>query len=80
MPNLENATQRCQPFYGFGKLAAEIGYRRPLRVMQSAGGYYIGTDTEEGGPCSRESVEYFRNQTAAEQALVTGTWSQRMDT
>lgn len=59
-----------------GQLAAEAGYRLSLQVLQSANGFYLGTE-DEGGPVSRESVEYFPNQAAADHALRTGLWTQR---
>jgi len=59
-----------------GQLAAQFGYRLSLQVLQSANGYYLGTE-DDGGPVSRESVEYFPDRTAAEQALSTGEWTQR---
>ncbi|WP_176432233.1 MULTISPECIES: hypothetical protein [unclassified Vibrio] len=61
----------------YGKLAQDCGERLPLEVMRSAAGYYIGT-SEDGMPFSRESVEYFDNQSKAEEALETGNWTQRM--
>jgi hypothetical protein len=45
-------------------------------VLKSTAGYYIGTATEEG-PCSRESLEYWPSDTAAQQALSSGAWTQR---
>lgn len=59
-----------------GQLAAQFGYRLSLQVLQSANGYYLGTE-DNGGPVSRESVEYFQDRDAAEQALSTGEWTQR---
>jgi len=53
------------------------GKRLPLQVRHSAAGHYIGT-ADEDGPVSRESVEYFRSQYAAEHALATGRWQQRL--
>lgn len=53
------------------------GKRLPLQVRNSAAGHYIGT-ADEDGPVSRESVEYFRSQHAAERALATGCWQQRI--
>lgn len=55
-----------------------VGKRLPLQVRHSAAGYFIGT-TDENGPVSRESVEYFRSYQAADQALTTGCWQQRLD-
>lgn len=54
-----------------------VGKRLPLQVRQSAVGYFIGT-ADENGPVSRESVEYFRSYQAADQALSTGRWQQRL--
>lgn len=48
----------------------------PLEVLQSASGFYIGTQ-EEGMPFSRESAEYFRHRQDAVDALNTGEWTQR---
>lgn len=60
----------------FGQLAMEYsGVRLPLQVLRSAAGYYIGT--YDNGPVSRESVEYFRTQEAAERAQANATWTQR---
>lgn len=50
----------------------------PLTVLQSARGFYIGTASEDG-PCSRESVQYWPSQDAADQALATGMWTQRSE-
>ena len=61
-----------------GHLAlVHVGKRLPLQVCHSAAGHYIGT-TDEDGPVSRESVEYFRSQHAADHALTTGRWQQRI--
>lgn len=60
-----------------GRLALHwTGKRLSLRVLRSAAGYYIGT-TDEEGPVSRESVEYFPSSEAATTALETGQWEQR---
>lgn len=66
----------------FGLLAWKyLQEKHPLRVLRSAVGFYIGTlrQAEEGfiEPCSRESEEYFENCEQAEDALRTGTWTQR---
>ena len=50
----------------------------PLIVLPSARGFYLGTSNEEG-PCSRESVEYWPTQGHADQALATGMWTQRTE-
>lgn len=54
-----------------------VSQRLPLQVRQSAAGYFIGT-ADHNGPVSRESVEYFRSYEAAERALSTGRWQQRL--
>ncbi len=60
-----------------GQLAWEYcKVRLPLQVLKSAAGFYIGTYDDEG-PCSRESVEYFRTRDAADAALKANTFTQR---
>jgi hypothetical protein len=60
-----------------GKLAQQVcGMELPLQVLGSQAGYYIGT-TDECGPYSRESVEYFPTKEAAFAALETGEWTQK---
>lgn len=60
-----------------GKLALEwCNVRLPIQVLKSNAGYYIGT-TDDEGPCSRESLEYFPTYEAAFQALETDDWCQR---
>ena len=49
----------------------------PCIRIDGAAGHYIGT-ADEDGPVSRESVEYFRSQHAADHALTTGRWQQRI--
>ncbi|MAO61081.1 MULTISPECIES: hypothetical protein [Alloalcanivorax] len=53
------------------------GLALPLRVMHSGAGYYIGTGSDELGPVSRESEEYFPNRGAAEAALKASNWTQK---
>lgn len=48
----------------------------PVEVLQSAAGYFIGTQ-EEGLPITRESMEYFQEHQEAIDALNTGNWKQR---
>lgn len=59
-----------------GLLASECGKQLTLQVMKSARGYYIGT-SDDGMPCSRESVEYYSMQSDASDALRDGSWTQR---
>lgn len=72
---MENTTmERC------GVLALEcLMLRLPTRVLKSTAGYYIGTSSDDHGPVSRESVEYFRTHEAAARALASGNWTQRMN-
>lgn len=49
-----------------------------VEVLRSARGFYIGVvDHNRLEPMSRESVEYYSTRSAAQQALNTGTWTQR---
>jgi len=69
-----------KPVTEAGALALNYtGKRLPLQVLHSAAGYYLGTfdNGTEGGPVSRESVEYFPSHEAASHALQTGAWTQR---
>lgn len=60
-----------------GKLAKDFGGRSlTLAVLESGGGFYIGTTTPEG-PFTRESREYWPTNTEAQNALDTGQWTQR---
>ncbi len=59
-----------------GQLALEDGFTLPLQVLQSARGFYIGTQTDEEGPFSRESAEYWPNNGEAIAALASGNWTQ----
>jgi hypothetical protein len=54
------------------------GVELPLDVCRSNAGFYIGTFGDDG-PCSRESVQYWPTREAAQQALATGTWTQRTE-
>ncbi|ECL9965578.1 hypothetical protein CQ73_23245 [Salmonella enterica subsp. enterica serovar Enteritidis] len=63
----------------YGKLAAQIGMRLKLEVMESACGFYIGTQTDEGMPVSRESNEYFDTEQQAEAALAVRSWTQKQN-
>ncbi|MBN9459713.1 MAG: hypothetical protein J0H00_00645 [Burkholderiales bacterium] len=62
---------------GFQALAY-VGKRLPLQLLCSAAGHYIGT-ADADGPVSRESASYFRSHHAADQALRTGRWQQRLN-
>ena len=51
--------------------------RLPLEVLSGKEGYYIGTINQDG-PISRESEEFFPTREAADEALATGHWTQRL--
>jgi ribosomal protein L44E len=49
----------------------------PLKVCHSGAGYYIGTICSECGPYTRESVEYYHTEEAAQFALDNKLWTPR---
>jgi hypothetical protein len=49
-----------------------------LRVRRSAAGYYIGAETPEGAPNTRESQDYWPQKRDAVRALATGEWRQKL--
>ena len=59
-----------------GVLAEQYGETLPLTVYRSAAGFYLGTWTDEG-PFTRESMEYWRTDKLASNAMATGQWTQR---
>lgn len=61
----------------YGELAEACGKKLALKVMRSNAGFYIGTSDEEGYPFSRESVEYFKKEGEAVNALATDSWTQK---
>ena len=62
------------------------GHYSDLKVLRSAAGYYIGTEfihtagphTGLIEPGSRESADYYPTLAAAQHALDTNTWIQRL--
>jgi hypothetical protein len=65
--------------HGAGALALRYCNKTlPLQVLRSAAGFYIGTADDEG-PCSRESVQYWRQEADARSALTNGHWTQRLE-
>lgn len=63
----------------FGKLAqSTLGEEFKLQVLHSHAGFYIGTKNEEGAPVSRESEEYYQDEKQANEALISGDWTQRL--
>ena len=61
-----------------GYLAQQCGCDLELTVCRSARGFYIGTRDVDGSPFSRESMEYWLTREAAEAALASGTWNQKL--
>lgn len=54
--------------------------RLPMEVLCSGAGYYIGTlCPETGGPNTRDSVEYFRTEEDAQEALTSGHFTFRLN-
>jgi hypothetical protein len=47
-----------------------------LMPLKSANGWYLGT-ADEGGPVSRESIEYWGSESVAQTALDTNEWVQK---
>lgn len=63
-----------------GQLARQAGLDLPLKVLPSTSGYYLGT-ADDDGPFSRESVEYWPSEEAAQRALAGQAgkaWTQRL--
>jgi len=54
-----------------------LGEEFEVQVLKSNAGYYLGTQTIEGMPASRESREYWSTHDNAQQALDSGSWTQR---
>lgn len=52
------------------------GARGPM-VCRSGAGYYIGYWCDQCGPYSRESLDYYKTEEDAEDALRNGTWEVR---
>lgn len=63
-----------------GKIAKEIlNLDLELQILKSNAGYYIGTASEELGPVSRESVEYYKKISDAEKAFYLNEWTQKQE-
>lgn len=63
-----------------GKIAKEIlNLDLELQILKSNAGYYIGTASEELGPVSRESVEYYKKFSDAEKAFSLNEWTQKQE-
>ena len=52
---------------------------RPLTVLCSGAGWYIGARKENGSPLARDSEEYWGTQHAAQEVLEKQSWTQRLD-
>lgn len=63
-----------------GMLAREhLDLSLELRVLKSQAGYYLGT-ADDGGPVSRESLEYWQKEHQAENALNgKQDWTQKLE-
>ncbi|MEM7775923.1 MAG: hypothetical protein AAF732_09965 [Pseudomonadota bacterium] len=62
-----------------GVLAKKFGNANaPLQILKSAAGYYIGTLDKAGLPFTRESACYWDTRKAAESALQSGLFPQKL--
>lgn len=61
-----------------GYLSAILGDELPLQVLESGAGFYLGTWHPTEGPNTRESVEYWPTREAAQNALDSDNWTQRV--
>lgn len=78
---MENSSQEQQQFGHLANLYCHA--ELPLQVLKSAAGFYIGTFVRDivsdlFGPVSRESEEYFPTEEAAQEALRSGSWTQKL--
>lgn len=65
---------------GYGRLALDGGRELQIQVLKSGQGFYIGTEcSEDFSPFSRESEEYYPSRCMANNALLTGSWTQRVE-
>lgn len=55
----------------------DCGEALPVEVQHSAAGYYIGQWCSTDGPYSRLSVEYYRTEKEAQNALDNRTFTMR---
>lgn len=72
-------TKEHRPSLAQGELAKAAGMSFPLDVLKSRAGFYIGTRDAEGLPYSRESAEYWPQDSQARTALEQGRWTQRRE-
>jgi hypothetical protein len=78
MNNPQNNNSGVLDYRKFGRLAyVHCGKRLPLLVLNTRAGWYIGTASDEEGPCSRESQEYYPSFEEAQAALDQDTWTQK---
>lgn len=60
----------------YGLLATQAGFQLRITVLESRAGFYIGT-SDDDGPCTRESMEYWPSRDLALAALEAEDWSQK---
>jgi hypothetical protein len=78
MANKTDCEDGVLDFRRFGYLTyAGCARRAELQVLKSQAGWYIGTVTEDGLPCARESREYWPSEELAFDALANDTWTQK---
>ena len=53
------------------------GTIRPLEVLKSGAGWYIGCKSDDGQPIARDSASYYHSLYQARAALSACSWTQR---
>lgn len=53
------------------------GTIRPLEVLKSRAGWYIGAKSESGEPIARDSILYYPSLYQARAVLTACSWTQR---
>lgn len=76
LTSIEETTSK--PSYGI-LAKIHLGEEFNLQVLKTRAGYYIGTQSPDGLPFSRESVEYWQSHCEANDALKTDTWTQKQE-
>ena len=73
---MSNRVKTMRSRQSFGQIALNYGEALSIEVLDGDLGFYIGTRKDDL-PFSRESAEYFATRAQAQQALATGSWTQR---
>ncbi|MDX4954708.1 hypothetical protein [Delftia acidovorans] len=76
MSQVQFATSANSAIAPFGLLAAQRGEFLQLQVLSSNGDFYLGTQSDEHGPFTRESDESWKSERQAISAWNSGMWTQ----